>query len=162
MSANKASDPQLRLIKQADVDAIMAVELRAYPFPWTAGIFRDCLYAGHECWLLEGQRGLIGYFVMSCAAGEGHLLNLCVSPEHQGHGQGRRLLKQVYEVARWHNLQRIFLEVRPSNPHAIALYESEGFNEIGIRPNYYPAVKGREDGIVMAIELMEFDFANPS
>ena len=83
-----------------------------------------------------------------------------MSPEHQSHGQGRRLLKQVYEVARWHGLQRIFLEVRPSNPHAIALYESEGFNEIGIRPNYYPAVKGREDGIVMAIELMDFDFAS--
>lgn len=161
MSANKASDPQLRLMKQADVDAVMLIELRAYPFPWTAGIFRDCLYAGHECWLLEGQSGLIGYFVMSCAAGEGHLLNLCVSPDHQSHGQGRRLLKQVYQVARWHNLQRIFLEVRPTNPNAIALYESEGFNEIGIRPNYYPAVKGREDGIVMAIELMDFDFTNP-
>ena len=69
MSAQgKASDPQLRLMKQADVDAVMAVELRAYPFPWTAAIFRDCLYAGHECWLLEGQGGLIGYFVLSCAA----------------------------------------------------------------------------------------------
>ena len=158
MSAQKASDPQLRLIKQMDIDAVMAVENRAYPFPWTAGIFRDCLYAGHECWLLEGQSGIIGYFVMSCAAGEGHLLNLCVAPEHQGHGQGRRLLRQVFEVARWHRLQRLFLEVRPSNPQAIALYESEGFNEIGKRPNYYPAAKGREDGIVMAIELQEFDF----
>jgi ribosomal-protein-alanine N-acetyltransferase len=95
---------------------------------------------------------------MSCAAGEGHLLNLCVAPEHQGHGQGRRLLRQVFEVARWQRLQRLFLEVRPSNPQAIALYESEGFNEIGKRPNYYPAAKGREDGIVMAIELQEFDF----
>jgi ribosomal-protein-alanine N-acetyltransferase len=159
MSAQKASDPQLRLIKQMDIDAVMAIENRAYPFPWTAGIFRDCLYAGHECWLLEGQPGIIGYFVMSCAAGEGHLLNLCVAPEHQGHGQGRRLLRQVFKVAHWHRLQRLFLEVRPSNPQAIALYESEGFNEIGRRPNYYPAVKGREDGIVMAMELMDFNFS---
>lgn len=155
----KTGDPQLRLMEQADIEAVLAVELRAYPFPWTAGIFRDCLHAGHECWLLEAQSGLIGYFVLSCAAGEGHLLNICVAPEHQGHGQGRRLLRQVFEVARWRHLQRLFLEVRPSNPHAIALYESEGFNEIGRRPNYYPAPKGREEGIVMAIELQDFDFS---
>jgi ribosomal-protein-alanine N-acetyltransferase len=160
MNAQKISDQQCRLIKQADIDAVMAIELREYPFPWTAGIFRDCLTAGHECWLMEARTGIIGYFVLSCAVGEGHLLNLCVATEHQGHGQGRRLLKQVFEVARWHQLQRVFLEVRPSNPHAIALYDSEGFNEIGRRPNYYPAVKGREDGIVMAIELMDFDFSS--
>ena len=159
MNAQKVSDSQLRLIKQVDIDAVMAVELRCYPFPWTAGIFRDCLLAGHECWMLEGRTGIIGYFVLSSAAGEGHLLNICVAPEHQGHGQGRRLLRQVLEVARWHQLQRLFLEVRPTNPQAIALYESEGFNEIGRRPNYYPASKGREDGIVMAIELMDFDFS---
>jgi ribosomal-protein-alanine N-acetyltransferase len=161
MNAQKVSDLQLRLIKQIDIDAVMAVELRCYPFPWTPGIFRDCLLAGHECWLLEGRSGIIGYFVLSCAAGEGHLLNICVAPEHQGHGQGRRLLRQVLEVARWHQLQRVFLEVRPTNPYAITLYESEGFNEIGRRPNYYPAAKGREDGLVMAIELMDFDFSNP-
>ena len=159
MNAQKISDQQCRLIKQADIDAVMVIELQAYPYPWTAGIFRDCLHAGHECWLMEARTGIIGYFVLSCAAGEGHLLNICVAPEHQGHGQGRRLLQQVFEVARWHRLQRVFLEVRPSNPHAIALYDSEGFNEIGRRPNYYPAVKGREDGIVMAIELLDFDFS---
>ena len=159
MNAQKISDQQCRLIKQADIDAVMVIELQAYPYPWTAGIFRDCLHAGHECWLMEARTGIIGYVVLSCAAGEGHLLNICVAPEHQGHGQGRRLLQQVFEVARWHRLQRVFLEVRPSNPHAIALYDSEGFNEIGRRPNYYPAVKGREDGIVMAIELMDFDFS---
>lgn len=159
MNAQKISDQQCRLIKQADIDAVMVIELQAYPYPWTAGIFCDCLHAGHECWLMEARTGIIGYFVLSCAAGEGHLLNICVAPEHQGHGQGRRLLQQVFEVARWHQLQRVFLEVRPSNPHAIALYDSEGFNEIGRRPNYYPAVKGREDGIVMAIELLDFDFS---
>jgi ribosomal-protein-alanine N-acetyltransferase len=159
MNALKTSDQQCRPIKQADIDAVMAIELRAYPFPWTVGIFRDCLNVGHECWLMAGRGGLIGYFVLSCAAGEGHLLNLCVAPEHQGHGNGRRLLQQVFNVAQWYRLQRLFLEVRPSNPQAIALYESEGFNEIGRRPNYYPALKGREDGIVMAIELLDFDFS---
>lgn len=159
LSVQYIRDPQLRRITAVDIDAVMVVELSAYPFPWTAGIFADCLRAGHECWLLESRKGVVGYFVMSCAAGEGHLLNLCVAPMHQGHGQGRRLLKQVLALARGHCLQRLFLEVRPSNPQAIALYVSEGFNEIGKRPHYYPAAKGREDGIVMAIELLDFDFS---
>ena len=84
-------------------------------------------------------------------------------PWQQGHGGGSRYSWQGGREhhLRWHRLQRLFLEVRPSNPHAIALYESEGFNEIGKRPNYYPAAKGREDGLVMAIELQEFDFGKP-
>jgi ribosomal-protein-alanine N-acetyltransferase len=92
--------------------------------------------------------------VLSCAAAEAHVLNLCVAPEHQGHGHGRHLLRRLVDIARWHMSDRVFLEVRPSNPGAIALYHSEGFNEIGRRPNYYPAPRGREDAIVMARELL--------
>nr|WP_188662924.1 ribosomal protein S18-alanine N-acetyltransferase [Arenimonas soli] len=146
-------------MKQADVEAVSAIEKRAYPFPWSPGIFRDCLRAGHHCWLLESPQVLLGYGVLSAAAGEAHLLNLCIAPEHQGHGHGRRLLARMIDLARWNRAAQVFLEVRPSNPRAIALYREYGFNEIGLRPNYYPATKGREDAIVMAIELVppEFD-----
>lgn len=146
-------------MKQADVEAVSAIEIRAYPFPWSPGIFRDCLRAGHHCWLLESPQVLLGYGVLSAAAGEAHLLNLCIAPEHQGHGHGRRLLARMIDLARWNRAAQVFLEVRPSNPRAIALYREYGFNEIGLRPNYYPASKGREDAIVMAIELVppEFD-----
>lgn len=146
-------------MKQADVEAVSAIEKRAYPFPWSPGIFRDCLRAGHHCWLLESPQVLLGYGVLSAAAGEAHLLNLCIAPEHQGHGHGRRLLARMIDLARWNRAAQVFLEVRPSNPRAIALYREYGFNEIGLRPNYYPASKGREDAIVMAIELVppEFD-----
>jgi ribosomal-protein-alanine N-acetyltransferase len=98
---------------------------------------------------------IVGYGVLSAAAREAHVLNVCVAPEEQHRGHGRRIVLRLLDLARWHHAERVFLEVRPSNPRAIALYESLGFNEIGRRPNYYPARKGREDAVVMAMELIE-------
>ena len=144
----------MRPMRQADIEAVAAMERRAYPFPWSAGIFRDCLRAGHHCWVLEAGATLIGYGVLSTGAGEAHILNVCVDPAMQGQGHGRRLLRRLVDLARWHHAEQVFLEVRPSNPRAIALYRDEGFNEIGTRPNYYPAAKGREDAIVMAMALL--------
>ena len=92
---------------------------------------------------------------LSVAAGEAHLLNVCIAREYQGNGYGKRLIRRMIDVARWHRAERIFLEVRPSNTAAIALYDQLGFNEIGRRPNYYPGKRGREDAIVMAIELLD-------
>lgn len=137
-----------------DIDRVMAMEVSAYPFPWTAGIFSDCLRSGYACWMLEDDAQLLGYGVLSVAAGEAHLLNLCIGPQHQGQGLGAHLLGRMIELARWHRAQRVFLEVRPSNPAALALYERAGFNEIGRRPNYYPARGRREDALVLALELL--------
>ena len=152
--ADTAKD-RLRPMREEDLDTVMEIERRAYPFPWTHGIFRDCLRAGYPAWILhEGER-VLGYGVLSIAADEAHVLNLCIEPREQGHGRGRRLLRALLKLAQGHGAQRVFLEVRPSNPRAIALYHDEGFNEIGRRPRYYPAKHGREDAIVMAIELFE-------
>ena len=156
-----ASDPGglpspsvLRPMREDDLDAVMAIETRAYPFPWTLGILRDCLRAGHPAWVLMRDGQVIGYFLMSVAAGEGHVLNVCVAPEQHGQGHGRKLLRAILQLARGHRVERVFLEVRPSNTGAIALYFDMGFNEIGRRPRYYPAREGREDALVMAIELL--------
>ncbi|KRA17742.1 MULTISPECIES: ribosomal protein S18-alanine N-acetyltransferase [unclassified Lysobacter] len=143
----------LRPMREEDLDAVHAIEIRAYEFPWTLGIFRDCLRADYPSWVLYRKDRILGYFLMSLAAGEAHILNVCVAPEQQGHGYGRRLLHALLQVARGRGAQRVFLEVRPSNPGAIALYHAEGFNEIGRRPRYYPARDGREDALVMAMEL---------
>ncbi|HEU4773277.1 MAG TPA: ribosomal protein S18-alanine N-acetyltransferase [Lysobacter sp.] len=137
-----------------DLAAVHALEVRAYEFPWTLGIFRDCLNADYPAWVLEDEGRIVGYFLMSLAAGEAHILNICIAPELQGHGHGRALLRVLLQLARARRAQRVFLEVRPSNTHAIALYHDEGFNEIGRRPRYYPAHQGREDGLVMALELL--------
>lgn len=147
--------PSLRPMREADLDAVMEIELRAYPFPWTRGIFRDCLHAGYPMWLQERQGAIVGYGVLSIAADEAHVLNLCTAPGHEGQGLGQRMLQTLLKIARGHGAQRVFLEVRPSNPRAIALYERSGFNEIGRRPRYYPAHAGREDAIVMAMELLD-------
>lgn len=144
----------LRPLRDADIDAIMEIERRAYPFPWTHGIFRDCLRAGYPAWILHDAGRTLGYGVLSIAADEAHVLNICIAPNAQGQGHGRRLLRALVKIAAGHGARRVYLEVRPSNPPAIALYDSEGFNEIGRRPRYYPAKNGREDAIVMAKELL--------
>ncbi|ASR44882.1 ribosomal-protein-alanine N-acetyltransferase [Xanthomonas citri pv. mangiferaeindicae] len=155
MPNSRAAAATLRPMRDDDLDAVMAVELRAYPFPWTRGIFEDCLRAGYPAWVLHTDGDILGYGVLSIAAGEAHVLNVCVDLHAQGRGLGRRLFRALVDTARRHGAQRVFLEVRPSNPHAIALYHDEGFNEIGRRPRYYPAHYGREDAIVMARELLD-------
>lgn len=144
----------MRAMRESDLDVILEIEQRAYPFPWTRGIFRDCLAAGYPAWVLHEHGRPIGYAVISVAADEAHLLNICIAPERQGRGLGRQLLRSMVTLARDVGAARIFLEVRPSNPHAIGLYHDEGFNEIGRRPRYYPAREGREDALVMAMELV--------
>ncbi len=143
----------LRPMREEDLDAVLEIELRAYPFPWTRGIFQDCLRASYPAWVLHREGAMIGYGMLSMAADEAHVLNVCAAPEEQGRGHGRRLLRTLLQQARARGAQRVFLEVRPSNTGAIALYHAEGFNEIGRRPRYYPAKAGREDAIVMAKEL---------
>jgi len=145
---------ELRAMHVDDLDDVTAIETAAYEFPWTHGIFRDCLRAGYECWILQRSEEIVGYSVLSIAAGEAHLLNACIVPAHHGRGYGRHLVRRMIEIARWHRVQRLFLEVRPSNAAAVVLYQSMGFNEIATRPNYYPARQGREDAIVMAMELL--------
>lgn len=144
----------LRPMREEDLEAIMAIEVRAYPFPWTLGIFRDCLRNDYPAWVLLQDGELLGYFLMSLAAGEAHVLNVCVAPEQQGQGHGRKLMRACLQIARGRGAERVFLEVRPSNVGAIQLYFDMGFNEIGRRPRYYPAKDGREDALVMAIELL--------
>ena len=154
MNALAADATVLRPMREADLPAVMAIEQRAYAFPWTQGVFRDCLLANHPSWVLVEGGHIIGYAVLSVAADEAHVLNLCTSPDMQGRGHGRRLLRALLQLARGRGAHRVFLEVRPSNAPAIALYHDEGFNEIGRRPRYYPARDGREDALVMALELL--------
>ena len=145
----------LRPMREADLDEIMRIELRAYPFPWTRGIFRDCMHAGYPMWVQERDGTIVGYGVLSIGVEEAHVLNLCTASGSEGQGLGRRMLQALLRVARGFGSQRVFLEVRLSNPRAIALYDRSGFNEIGRRPRYYPAANnGREDAIVMAMELL--------
>jgi ribosomal-protein-alanine N-acetyltransferase len=145
---------QVRGMRIEDVATVSTLENASYEFPWSAGIFSDCVKAGHPCWVLSVDSVIAGYGILSMGAGEAHLLNVCVDPAYRGQGLGRHLLGRLLDIARWNGAERLFLEVRPSNPLAKALYESVGFGEIGRRPRYYPARNGREDAIVMARDLL--------
>ena len=133
-----------------DVDAVQAIERRAYEKPWRRGVFLDCLEAGCEGRVLERRRRMIGYSLMSVGAGECHLLNLCIDPRFQRRGHGRELLRCMLGIAAGRGVARAILEVSVSNPSAMQLYLSEGFNRISRRRNYYPSSHGREDAIVLA------------
>ncbi|HID46022.1 MAG TPA: ribosomal-protein-alanine N-acetyltransferase [Chromatiaceae bacterium] len=136
-----------------DLESVLTIEEQVYTHPWSRTILRDCLRTGYECLVYEASREILAYSVVSVAAGEAHLLNLSVHPQHQGKGLGRLVLRRVIRHA-GEKADTLFLEVRVSNQVARQLYESEGFNEIGQRFNYYPAKKGREDALVFARPLL--------
>lgn len=139
----------IRDMTHEDVPAVIALELTAYTFPWSDGIFRDCLRVGYVCCVVELDDILIGYAVMSTGAGEAHVLNLCIAEAYRGKGIGGQLLAHLLEFARSLGVHEAFLEVRPTNTAAIRLYQSQGFAQIGMRRGYYQAVGGREDAVVL-------------
>jgi len=143
---------RLRKMTTADLPGVMTIERKNYQFPWSEDIFIDCFKARYSCWVCEELDKVLGYSIVALGAGEAHILNICVDPAEQNQGIGRKMLENLIEVARG-RAETIFLEVRPSNVGAIALYEKMGFNEIGIRKGYYPAENGREDAIMLALEL---------
>ncbi|WP_369408901.1 ribosomal protein S18-alanine N-acetyltransferase [endosymbiont of Lamellibrachia barhami] len=143
----------LRLMAQSDLDEVLALEELVYEHPWSMGIFRDCLRSGYSCWALSLNERIIGYGVMSVVLDECHLLNICVHPEYQGLGLGRKIADRLLKLARQRGADTAFLEVRISNRSALKLYERIGFCEVGLRRGYYPAAKGREDAMVMALPL---------
>ena len=146
-----------RKMRQSDLEDVMRVETLAYPFPWSRALFEDCLNKpSYTCWVFEHNNVFNGYLISSSAAGEAHILNLCVHPDLQGQGWGRKLLTEAEWIAKQHRADTCFLEVRVSNLVALSLYESSGYNEIGRRRKYYPSEKGREDAIVMAKTLISY------
>ncbi|MGM0562938.1 MAG: ribosomal protein S18-alanine N-acetyltransferase [Pseudomonadota bacterium] len=157
----------IRPMETSDLPAVMGIEPRAYSHHWSEGIFRDCLSrlldrsipgdrgAGYLMPALLCGEELLGYAVYSLVACEAHLLNITVAPEYKGRGLGRCLLDAIVEDCRGLGAEVLFLEVRPSNRPAIALYEHTGFVEIGIRKDYYPGHDDREDARVMALKLVE-------
>ena len=153
MSAVLKDFPRLAPMREADLDEVVAVERTIYTHPWTRINFADSIRSGYECrtWRLDGE--LIGYFVLLAAAGEAHLLTLSVAAAHQRSGHGRNLLIEAVALARSLGATSLFLEVRPSNDAAQALYASHGFRKVAVRRGYYPAHAGREDALVLNLPL---------
>ena len=157
------ADIRLRPMHLDDLDAIMQIEPTIYTHPWTRGNFSDSLNSGYSAWVLEVQvledkSELIGYALMMMVMDEAHLLNLSIAKIRQKQGLGRYLLEHMLKISKTHQAANMFLEVRPSNISAIALYESMGFSEMAVRRGYYPADStisktGREDAVLMGLAL---------
>ena len=147
----------IRTMAHDDLVVVSDIERRSYEFPWSHGVFRDCLLAGYSCIVVERADLVVGYSILSMAAGEAHILNLCVDSNYQQLGYGERLLDEILMRARGAEIKEIFLEVRPSNESAISLYQKKGFRRIAYRPAYYQARKGREDAAVLSKVLKPID-----
>ena len=142
-----------RPMQEADLPWVAARDAELYPFPWSQGNFADSMAAGYACWVMLDGAEPVGYGVLMMVIDEAHILNISVVASRQRGGLGRRLLGHFADVARTNGARRLLLEVRPSNGPALALYERAGVQTIGRRKGYYPAVGGREDGLVMSLAL---------
>lgn len=141
--------PSVRSMCQADIPAVAAIERGTYSFPWSDGIFRDCLLAGYTNLVLDIDGDVVGYGIMSIAASEAHLLNICIAGYLRRRGIGRQLLEHMMQIAQAAAVECVYLEVRPSNRPALRMYEAAGFDAVGVRENYYKARDGKEDAMVL-------------
>jgi [ribosomal protein S18]-alanine N-acetyltransferase len=140
---------EIRPMNELDVPVVGAIERAGYQFPWSDGIFRDCLRVGYVCRVVEADADMAGYGIMSVGAGEAHILNVCIREEYRSRGLARKMLLYLLDRARIAGMYEAFLEVRPSNAIASRLYRSLGFEQVGIRRGYYQATVGREDAQVL-------------
>jgi ribosomal-protein-alanine N-acetyltransferase len=153
MSAVLREVARFEPMREDELAEVVAVENAIYEHPWTHGNFTDSLRAGYQCWTYRLRTELVGYFVLLVAAGEAHLLNLSVARASQRRGHGATLLAESIRISRTLGARNVFLEVRPSNRAAQALYVRFGFRHIALRRGYYPAGEQREDALVLALAL---------
>lgn len=153
MSTMLQIDAEFFPMNERDLDGVVALEASLQDFPWSRGNFADSLQAGHSGWVLRIGGDLVGFSVVMSVLDEAHLLNIGVDHRYQGRGYGARLLRQAMDNARLNGAHKLFLEVRPSNDKAVALYGHFGFRRIGLRKGYYPVNGGREDALIFDKEL---------
>ena len=153
MSAVLRDAPRFEPMRETELPSVLEIESAIYEHPWTRGNFADSLRAGYQCWTYRLGTRLLGYFVLIVAAGEAHLLNLSVAAESQRRGYGAALLAESIRIARALGARNVYLEVRPTNRAAQALYARFGFRHVALRRGYYPAGTRREDALVFALAL---------
>jgi ribosomal-protein-alanine N-acetyltransferase len=148
--AVKNSTVRIRDMNRHDLPDVLRIERASYNYPWSESIFHDCLATGYSCWVAVVKENISGYGIFQFAAGEAHILNLCVEPAQRQMGYARYLLHSLFNAMKNSDIHTVYLEVRPSNIAAIKLYDGEGFNEVGVRKNYYRANSGKQDALILA------------
>ena len=144
----------LRVMHKNDIDQLLVIEEAVHIVPWNRDTFLTCFQAGYTGWVVELEKRIIGFIVVSAQLQECHILNVCVARDHQHQGWGRKLMQQVLTEAKQNNIGIAYLEVRRSNTPAISLYKTLQFQLIGERKDYYPTVAGHEDALIFARSLV--------
>ena len=143
----------VREISLGDLDGIVQIERAVNPFPWGEEALRDTIVSGGYHFISLREEMAVGFLLSNFVLDEAQLLLIGVSPDWQGAGVGGQLLKELINRSRDQGQKLIYLEVRSGNERAIRLYRSLGFIDIGVRRDYYPGLVGREDAIVMSLQL---------
>ena len=141
------------MFAEEDLAEVVKIENRCHLTPWTNKNFIDSYDAKNLFKVLKNENDIIGYYIALFALDECELLNITITSELQKKGFGELMLKDLFSECREVNIVNIFLEVRKSNLLAIRLYKKNGFNEIGIRNNYYQNKDGNEDAILMGLAV---------
>ena len=148
-----------RAMLDEDLTQVSQIERDATAFPWSLKNFQDCLKAGHQAWVFcDLSEEIVGFTIVQKVVDETHLLNICVRQQEQGLGLGQLILNAVIAYAKQIDSVLIVLEVRRSNNRAQSLYSQAGFNEMSIRKDYYPAKQGREEAVLMGMDLALLSF----
>tara|TARA_R110002073_G_scaffold18299_2_gene67885 strand:+ start:2294 stop:2755 length:462 start_codon:yes stop_codon:yes gene_type:complete len=145
--------PLIRNMRPSDLNQVVCIEREIFLFPWSLGNFADSIETGYFCQVLEQSDTLFGYGVMITGPDEAHILTIGIAANWQKKGWGSKLLQHFIQLAKQQNKKTILLDVRESNLGATNLYKQTGFKQIAIRKDYYPAMCGREDAIVMELLL---------
>ena len=143
----------LRPMTEADLPEVVAIEDATQPTPWSAQVFRDCFSSHYDCRVVERDNAIIGFVVLSSVLDEAHLLNIAVAPAMQRRGIAWAVLKEIIPEYQARVLRYLYLEVRESNAGAQALYQHLGFQIIGRRKHYYRTRDGRENAVLMMLDL---------
>ena len=145
---------RLRSMTSVDLPTVMAIETASQPTPWSEGNFRDCLRDGYRCRVAVVDGEPVGFMILSSVLDETHLLNVAVDPARQRRGLALWMLEDALAQARAASMSVMYLEVRAGNEGAQCLYRRLGFIENGRRKGYYRAGAGREDAVLMMLELL--------
>ena len=145
--------PEIRPMCESDLDQVIRIERQIFLFPWSLANFADSLKAGYLCRVMEENLTILGYSILMIGPDESHILTLGINPDWQRRGLGEKMLHYLIDLSAEHGAKSVLLDVRESNQGAARLYRQLGFEQIGRRKGYYPAMCGREDALVMQLRL---------
>jgi [ribosomal protein S18]-alanine N-acetyltransferase len=140
---------EVRQLAYSDLPAVISIERRSFPAPWSLAMFvLELSKPSGICLAATAAEELIGYLVCSRYDRVWHLMNVAVAPEWRRRGIATRLISRLVEEGG--GKLPFTLEVRVSNGAAISMYEGLGFRSAGVRPRYYQ--DNGEDALIMWLD----------